>query len=79
MEKTPVLRAEDLSFAYPGQAPVLHGVSLELMPGGITTLLGPNGAGKSTLLNCLSGLVRPQSGRVELEGRDIFSLRMCAA
>ena len=75
MKTTPVLRAEDLSFAYPGQEDVLRGVSLELMPGGITTLLGPNGAGKSTLLNCLSGLVRPQHGRVELEGRDIYSLR----
>jgi branched-chain amino acid transport system ATP-binding protein len=40
-------------------------------PGSITGLIGPNGAGKSTLFNCVSGFLRPQSGRVFLDGKRI--------
>jgi neutral amino acid transport system ATP-binding protein len=49
----------------------LDGASLEVEPGSITGLIGPNGAGKSTLFNCVSGFLRPQSGRVLLDGRRI--------
>jgi energy-coupling factor transporter ATP-binding protein EcfA2 len=66
----PLLKAEGLEVSY-GTIPALCGVSLELCPGKITALLGPNGAGKSTLLRCLVGLLRPQGGRVWVEGQDI--------
>jgi energy-coupling factor transporter ATP-binding protein EcfA2 len=66
----PFLKAEGLEVSY-GSIPALRGVSLELYPGKITALLGPNGAGKSTLLRCLVGLLRPQGGRVWVEGQDI--------
>jgi ABC-type branched-subunit amino acid transport system ATPase component len=46
-------------------------VSLEVPPGGIAGLVGPNGAGKSTLLAVLSGLQRPNAGRVWLRGEDV--------
>jgi neutral amino acid transport system ATP-binding protein len=49
----------------------LDGATLEVEPGSITGLIGPNGAGKSTLFNCVSGFLRPQSGRILLDGRRI--------
>jgi putative ABC transport system ATP-binding protein len=53
---------------------VLHDVSLELYSGQITLLMGPSGSGKSTLLAVLSGLLRPDSGRVMALGQDMWSL-----
>jgi ABC-type branched-subunit amino acid transport system ATPase component len=49
----------------------LDGATLEVEQGSITGLIGPNGAGKSTLFSCVSGFLRPQSGRVLLDGRRI--------
>jgi len=66
----PQLCARDLSFAYNGR-PVLHKLSLELVPGRLIGVIGPNGAGKSTLVRLLSGLLAPQSGQVTLDGRPI--------
>jgi ABC-type branched-subunit amino acid transport system ATPase component len=45
--------------------------TLDVQAGSITGLIGPNGAGKSTLFNCVSGFLRPQSGRVTLDGKRI--------
>src|SRR5207237_6224834 len=49
-------------------------VDLAVRPGTILGLIGPNGAGKSTLFNVLTGLVRPDAGRVVFDGRDITRL-----
>ena len=49
----------------------VDGATLEVAPGSITGLIGPNGAGKSTLFNCVTGFLRPQAGRVVLDGRRI--------
>src|ERR1700751_5198855 len=49
-------------------------VSLEVAEGSVTAVLGANGAGKTSLLRTMTGLVRPSSGRVTLEGRDITRL-----
>lgn len=51
-----------------GTKTALAGVDLEAGPGGVIGLLGPNGSGKSTFLRILYGLVRPDAGRVELDG-----------
>jgi simple sugar transport system ATP-binding protein len=48
-----------------------RGASLEVMPGEIHALVGENGAGKSTLMRILGGLMKPDSGRVEVNGRDV--------
>lgn len=54
-----------------GGLSALTDVSIEVAPGSIVGLVGPNGAGKSTLLGVLSGLLRPNSGRVWLRGEDV--------
>ena len=54
-----------------GGGDVLRGVSLQVMPGGITCVVGPNGAGKSTLLATISGLLRPRLGEVTLDGERL--------
>ena len=54
-----------------GGGDVLRGVSLQVMPGGITCVVGPNGAGKSTLLATISGLLRPRLGEITLDGERL--------
>ncbi|MFN7143432.1 MAG: ABC transporter ATP-binding protein [Myxococcota bacterium] len=54
-----------------GQIHALHGVDVDAEAGRITTLLGANGAGKTTLLRTISGLVKPRSGSIRIEGREI--------
>lgn len=62
-----MLRCTDLRYRYRADAPwAVDGVSLALGGGEILGLLGPNGAGKSTLMALISGLRRPESGRVEM-------------
>ncbi|AOW81004.1 cobalt ABC transporter ATP-binding protein [Halodesulfurarchaeum formicicum] len=64
------LRAEGVAFAYHG-SPVLTGVDFTAETGVVTALLGPNGAGKSTLLKHFNGLLRPDAGRVLVDGTEI--------
>jgi branched-chain amino acid transport system ATP-binding protein len=52
----------------------LNGVDFEVQPGEIRAIIGPNGAGKSTFFNCLTGVVRPTSGRVLFDGQNITGL-----
>jgi ABC-2 type transport system ATP-binding protein len=68
----PILETTQLSRYY-GQFRALAETSLSLQGGEIVVLAGPNGAGKSTLLLCLSGLLRPTSGRVTVEGYDLYT------
>lgn len=50
----------------------LQDVDFTLTVGTILGLIGPNGSGKSTALDCMTGFVRPDSGRITLDGRSIF-------
>jgi ABC-2 type transport system ATP-binding protein len=50
----------------------LHPVTFSLKPAEITVLSGQNGSGKTTLLSCLSGLTRPSSGTIEIDGLDLY-------
>ena len=70
---SPLLRLKEVHTLY-GHIHALQGVSLEVVQGEILTLIGSNGAGKSTLLNTISGLLRPRSGEVLLEGSRIDHL-----
>jgi len=64
------LRVADLHVPR-GDRPVLHGVTLEIPPGEITTLLGPNGAGKSTLVLTIGGMLKPTGGTISIGDVDI--------
>ena len=65
-----LLRVENLTKSF-GGVQAVAGVSFELASGELLALIGPNGAGKSTCFNLLNGQLRPDAGRVLLNGRDI--------
>jgi branched-chain amino acid transport system ATP-binding protein len=69
----PILAAEGIGKRFEGIA-ALTSVSVELSTGEFVALIGPNGAGKTTLFNCLSGVLRPDSGHVTLNGEDLAGL-----
>jgi branched-chain amino acid transport system ATP-binding protein len=64
------LEVTDLTVAFSGVV-ANDAVSMHVQPGEVVGLLGPNGAGKTTLFNAITGFVRPQSGRVVLDGIDL--------
>jgi ABC-type branched-chain amino acid transport systems, ATPase component len=68
-----MLEVENLHVSY-GAIRALHGVSLKVEAGSIVTLIGANGAGKSTTLRALSGLVKPASGTIRYDGKEISKL-----
>lgn len=65
-----MLRVNDINVFY-GPIHAIKGISFEVHPGETVALIGANGAGKSTVLNTISGLLRPKTGSVQFEGRDI--------
>ena len=68
------LRIEGLKVSRGGHQ-VLHGISLEIPPGQVTTLLGPNGAGKSTMVLAVGGVLRASAGEVTTNGTSLTKLR----
>ncbi len=70
-----VLKAESVTKAYGGRR-VVNGISLEVKGGEVVGLLGPNGAGKTTTFHMMVGLVRPDEGRVSMNGDDLTSAPM---
>lgn len=58
-----LLTVKDLSFGWPGQAPLFNALSLQLSRGEVLAVLGPNGRGKSTLMQLLLGTLPLQRGR----------------
>ena len=59
-----------------GGRPLVNQVTLELHPGEVVGLLGPNGAGKTTTFNLVTGLLRPDSGAVVMDGQSVADLSM---
>jgi ATP-binding cassette subfamily F protein uup len=60
-----VIKAHQVTFAYEGEEPLLHDVTLDLGPGERVGVVGPNGAGKSTFINLLAQLLQPSKGTVK--------------
>jgi branched-chain amino acid transport system ATP-binding protein len=65
-----VLRTEGLTIRFGGLT-ALNNVNVSIRRGEIRAIIGPNGAGKSTFFNCVTGVLRPTSGRILLNGNDI--------
>ncbi|HVZ45636.1 MAG TPA: ABC transporter ATP-binding protein [Ramlibacter sp.] len=76
-----MLELQGITVAY-GQARALWDVSMHVRQGELLCVVGPNGAGKTTLVNTLAGILRPISGRIVMDGRDITQVaphRYCEA
>lgn len=61
----------DLGFGYRNGFQVLHSIELSLEGPELVCIVGPNGVGKSTLIKCINGLLKPTSGSIEIDGRDV--------
>src|SRR5205823_7624024 len=70
------VRFRDLTFAYPGGAPVLDHFDLTIAAGSSLAIVGQNGAGKTTLAKLLCRLYDPQAGAIEIDGVDLRDLSM---
>jgi branched-chain amino acid transport system ATP-binding protein len=73
-EAASTLKIDELKVARGGKT-VLHGISLEVPQGQVTTLLGPNGAGKSTMVLAVGGVLRTGGGEVSLDGTRLTKMR----
>jgi branched-chain amino acid transport system ATP-binding protein len=69
----PLLKVSGLRKSY-GAIRAVDGVSFEVRPGEIFGVIGPNGSGKTTLFNSMLGQIRPDAGRIELQGEDVTHL-----
>ena len=69
-----LLSVRDLHVSY-GAIKAVRGISFDIERGEIVTLIGANGAGKSTTLNTIAGLIKPDSGDIELSGESIVGVR----
>lgn len=68
-----MIEIEGLQVGY-GAHPVIRGLDLGFAPGRFTALVGPNGCGKSTLLKAVMGFLRPDRGRITLDGRPVAAI-----
>src|ERR1043165_1306505 len=78
MPAAPLLELRQLAKSF-GGARALKGVDFDLQPGEVHALLGENGAGKSTLIKIITGAHQPDSGRIEIDGREIHRLTPASA
>lgn len=72
-DKAPFLKVDGVSVAY-GAVRVLDGLDLSVRRGEFVALLGSSGCGKTTLLRTIAGFIKPKSGRILVDGRDVTSL-----
>jgi branched-chain amino acid transport system ATP-binding protein len=66
----PLLSIDNLFISFGGLA-ALSGISMDVEQGRILSIIGPNGAGKTTIFNCITGIYRPNRGRILFQGKDI--------
>ena len=71
-ERKPLLKVDDLHVYY-GAIHAIKGISFEVYDDEVVTLIGANGAGKSTTLNTVAGLLRPRSGAITFDGKNLLT------
>ena len=69
--QTPIIKAEHVAFSYTAEVPILQDISFEVYKGEVLMVLGANGCGKSTLMKTLLNENKRQSGKIELNGKDV--------
>ena len=69
-----LLKVDNIHVYY-GAIHAIKGISFEVNEGEIVTLIGANGAGKSTTLNTIAGLLKPRSGSITFEGRNLLGMK----
>ena len=78
MEQEVILSVKDLNVKFSLRGQVLHairGISLDIYKGESLAIVGESGSGKSTLLNLIGGLDTPTSGKVLIDGKDVFAMK----
>jgi len=70
LAETPVVSIQDVTVRFDDRQ-VLKGISLDIAPGEMVAIMGSSGGGKTTLLRCISGLLRPTTGRVIVDGIEV--------
>ena len=71
--KEKIISLDKITFAYPGNPPVLEDTNLEIYTGDFVVILGPNGSAKTTLLKIMLGLLKPQKGTIKIGTSSIAS------
>jgi cobalt/nickel transport system ATP-binding protein len=71
MTDTPIIKLDQITFAYPGAAPVLDALDFTLREGDRIGLIAPNGSGKTTLFHIIMGLLKPTAGAMEIFGQRV--------
>ena len=74
--ENPILKVEGLRFSYPGSDFTLNVDSFALEQGKTTAVIGTNGCGKSTLSHIIAGLLKPEAGKVLLEGKEVSAEKL---
>jgi len=69
---TPIISLENISLSF-GNRKILDNVSFKIGQGQILGMLGPNGVGKSTIFNLITGLIKPEYGKIKFEGTDVIN------
>ena len=67
-----IIEFENVSLAY-GNRLILDNLNFKINEGQIFGMLGPNGVGKSTIFNLITGLIKPQSGKIKISGEDVIN------
>ena len=73
----PIISLRDVVKSFPvgdSEITILHGISLDIHKGEFVSIVGPSGNGKSTLLNMITGIDHPNSGTIEVAGKDVFAM-----
>jgi len=70
------IQANEVSFGYDEDSPVISGLNLSIGQSGFSAVMGPNGSGKTTMGKLMMGILKPRSGSIFIDGKDITSMSL---